>query len=304
MNNIGVFGDSFAHRHYPHIRASIDTGEKFHQDEGKEDFLREFPTFMEYIRDDNNSVKTHGFPGTDLLWSFVQFEKYHELYDTIIFILTSDGRITINYDWGEYHNNISDLSKPLTTSNIASCKHAKATFANDSSAKGVELYHIYSGLEKWHELCATDGFLEREWIIYNLVIDRIKQIRPDVKLIRAFSDVPEFWVPPDDGPVKRETNYRRVIKGVSLSDIMHIEDNIMNYTPPAQVPYADARQCHLTSESHKILAGQIKKWLKTDELYLNIDLREFEGINPDVKKYFVSKHASVTNWLTYNNIIL
>jgi hypothetical protein len=257
---------------------------------------------MEYIRDDNNSVKTHALPGTDLLWSFVQFEKYHELYDTIIFVLTSSDRISINYDWDT--NELEDFNKPLTTTNIASCQQQKAAFAKDYSAQGVELYHIFSGLEKWYELCATDGFLEREWIIYNLIIDRIKQIRPDVKFIKAFSDVPEFWVPLDDGPVKRETNYRRVRKGVSLSDIMHIEDNIMNYTPPAQVPYADARQCHLTSESHKILAGQIKKWLKTDELYLNIDLKEFEGINPDVKKYFVSKHASVTNWLTYNNIIL
>ena len=47
----------------------------------------------------------------------------------------------------------------------------------------------------------------------------------------------------------------------------------------------DTRIGHLTEESHIILASLIKKWLKTDEMFFNFNLKEFENVKPDIRKY-------------------
>lgn len=299
-SNIGVFGDSFAHRFDPrkrHNRHDLKTDPEY-----LERLLKAFPTWMEFIRNDKTSVTSHALSGTDIIWSFIQFEKYQESYDKIIFILTSPGRISIRFDFGKYFNGVSDIRRPLSSTTGQRTKQLQDKFRDDMSEQGRELYNACCNLEKWHELCTMDGFLERECIAYNLVIERIKQLRPDVKFIRAFSDFPKFWLPPDGAPDYIHGTGRYVRMGTSLHDILQAEDKIMEGYNPTDRYYGndDMRQCHLTCESHKILAEQIKKWLKNNELFLDINLLEFEGINPDLKKYFVNKHKTFDDWLKYN----
>jgi len=296
VENIGVFGDSFAHRFDPRRRQR--NVKPKHDPDFVDDFLKSFPTWMEFIRTDTTSVTTHALSGTDIIWSFTQFEKHHESYDKIIFILTSESRISVNFDFGKYWWNTSDISYPLSSTSIRTSKILQDKFRDDNSETGRELYQASLNLEKWHELCTLDGFLERECIAYNLVIERIKQLRPDVKFIRAFPKFPVFWTPPDGAPDYINGTVRYIRMGNSLQDIHKLENKILNYNPPKK--HDDVRQCHLTTESHRVLAGQIKKWLKTDKRFLDINLLEFEGINPDIKKYFISKHKTFDDWLKYN----
>ena len=283
MKNIGVFGDSFAHRFNPRVRHDILDAKDNTQYMAK--LLKVFPTWMEFIRDDTTSVTSHAVSGTDIIWSFTQFEKHHEVYDKVIFLLTSPGRISINYN---FDNTIDQVS----VSSIQRTKKLQDKYRDDTSEQGRELYNTSLNLEKWHELCTVDGFLERECISYNLVIERIKQLRPDAKFIRSFSNFPKFWLPPNG-----KSRFTRM--GTSLHDILEVEDKILKYDQTFHM-INDVRQCHLTTESHEILAGQIKKWLITNKRFLDIDLLEFEDINPDPKKYFVSKHKTFDDWSKYN----
>lgn len=294
--NIGVFGDSFAHRFDPRRRRNNVA--PTYDPSFKDEFLKAFPTWMEFIRNDTTSLTSHAISGTDIMWSFMEFEKHQESYDKIIFILTSPNRISVRFDFGKYWNNISDISYPLKSTTVRTAKLLQDKFRDDHSEQGRELYQASLNLEKWHELCSLDGFLERECTAYNLVIERIKQLRPDVKFIRSFSNFPKFWLPPDGAPDYIHGTARYIRMGISLQDILKLENKILNYNPPKLTD--DVRQCHLTTESHRVLAGQIKKWLDTDKQFLDINLSEFEGINPDLKKYFISKHKTFDDWLKYN----
>ena len=54
MKNIGVFGDSFAHRFNPRVRHDILDAKDNTQYMAK--LLKVFPTWMEFIKDDTTSV--------------------------------------------------------------------------------------------------------------------------------------------------------------------------------------------------------------------------------------------------------
>jgi len=278
-NKIGVFGDSFAE----------DTV-----------FIH---SFEEHFEECSTSwinligAQTYALGGSDIQWSFLQFEKNHNKYDQVIFVLTNPLRLSLGSDILTVPN--SSLSGEKKQ------KQAMENYKKSSSIKDLEIYHTWDALKKINEVLipTNQEYVNRQYLFYNLVIERIKQLRPDVKFIKAFSNHDqEFPIITDtmsSKEIKEILNlYNRTVPvdNKCLKDIQEFENDKMSIV---QDHYYDARIGHLTDESHKILAILINNWLKTDEMFFDFDIRQFRNINPDKNRYITASHKTYNDWKEY-----
>lgn len=271
MNKIGIFGDSFAVNH-----VLTEWGE----------YERHMVSWIKLLK-----AKTYGYGGTDVAYSFLKFEQHHSKYDQVIFVLTNPAtRITIKHR----HHILNSTDKESSKRAIKRLKKS-----DDYDPK---LHHIHLSLIEWHKAQALNGFRERETLFCNLMVERIKQLRPDVKFIQSFA-----W-----NDVGHISDNKYIPSTSCLVDITQYENKIFNWNhpnwnhPTLKIdPWqtfdkkGDSRIGHLTSESHVILAELIKKWLKTDEMFFDFDIKEFHDINPDEKKYNTALHKSYEDWRSY-----
>ena len=237
MNKIGIFGDSFG----------------------------EHCSGVDNIRYDNQvswitniGTHSHARGGTDIQYSFRQFEKHHSKYDQIIFILTQPMRITLF----DENDNILRYVGP------GPYVYEQSKIANKRNL--FELRDMWNALSGIDSLFANNSWQERSILNYKLAMERIKHIRPDVKFLPAYIEIPNITL------------------SSSLSDIVLLEENIMHWNRHPR-DSDDHRIAHLTEESHIILTKLIKEWLKTDEMFFDFDMKEFDNINPDRNRYDASR---------------
>jgi len=272
MNKIGIFGDSFA---VPHVTSEW----------GESNMINTI-NWTRLLEAHGN----HASGGTDLAWSFLKFEKYHSRYDQVIFVLTNTGgRITLEH-----------CNRTINCTGKESSERAIKRLEK-SNNYDLELHHIHSSLIDWQNMKTLKVFAERETFFCNLIVERIKQLRPDVKFIQAFA-----W-----NNIEHITANKYVPSTTPLVDISYYEDKIFGWRQDAKYikrikkywllanEPEDARVGHITTESHIILAGLIKEWLKTDEMFFDFDIKEFHNIKPDEKKYNTAYHKSYEDWLAY-----
>ena len=268
MNKIGIFGDSFA---VPDVRAKWD---------GNIVKISNV-NWMELI-----GAQTYAYGGTDVAYSFLEFEKHHSKYDQVIFVLTNPGsRITLKHR--DFILNSCDQER-----SIRAIERLKKSDDYDPI-----LNHIHLSLIEWHKMQTLDAFAERETLFCNLMVARIKQLRPDVKFIQAFA-----W-----NNVAHIGDNKYIPSTSCLVDITHYENKIFNWEHPTSEnsgwycsdKKGDIRIGHITCESHVILAELIKKWLKTDKMFFDFDIKEFHNIKPDEKLYNTAFHKSYEDWLAY-----
>tara|TARA_B110000037_G_scaffold99780_1_gene116624 strand:+ start:750 stop:1523 length:774 start_codon:yes stop_codon:yes gene_type:complete len=256
MNKIGLFGDSFAEDHL---------GSRWHH------FLKQQPCWMHII-----SADSYGVGGTDILNSFLKFKKHHSKYNQVVFVLTDPNRMTL------YHNAVNDYAD-MSLINASSLNRWKLLVKEDTTDDDPELIAVNAALSaSYQALITNDSFINRGNLFYQLLVDKIKQIRPDVKFIEAF--YPGI-------PAQRKSN---------LHDIFELENRIMNWNADGR-RNDDARVGHFTIDTHIILGELINKWLATDEMFFDFDIKEFENIKPDEKKYQPSLWNTELEWIGYYN---
>jgi hypothetical protein len=253
MNKIGIFGDSFGEN----CRFNVL------KDSSSAKFL-EYSSWIDLI----GTTRSHAIGGTDVQWSFSEFEKHHSKYDQVIFVLTSPFRVTVK------DNNTNKLLKLVAGRDAVTRQNDADTLLKNND---IETYHMWNALMELEKLTPTllinEDYQNRIYLFYNLVIERIKQIRPDIKFIPACCcDNP---IPPIPSNIS------------CLQDIMTYENKIMKWKN-AYDGY-DSRISHLTEESHTILAKLIKQWLKTDEMFFDFDIKEFHNIKPNIKDYYTNE---------------
>ena len=264
MNKIGIFGDSFA---VPDVTS--EWGNYIHM-----------VNWTKLL-----GAQTYAYGGTDVAYSFLEFEKHHSKYDQVIFVLTNPGsRITLKYR----HFLLNSTSQEFC--------HRAIERLKKSDDYDPELHHVYSSIIEWHKMQALDVFAERETLFCNLMVERIKQLRPDVKFIQAFA-----W-----NNIAHIGDNKYIPSTSCLVDITHYENKIFGWYDPTREGWwfcsdkkEDIRVGHITSESHIILAELIKKWLKTNEMFFDFDIKEFHNIKPDVKRYNTTFHKNYKDWLAY-----
>jgi len=306
-DKIGVFGDSFAdYEVFIQVFA-----EKFkspivmlkNKQKMVEKSKRRGHDLQNYITSwiDLIGAKSYGYGGTDIQYSFLKFEKNHSKYDQVIFVLTEPLRLTLGEDILTIPNPNSNLSAERLE------KEALEHYKKSASIKHLEMYHTWGALRKILEVLipTNQEYVNRQHLFYNLVIERIKQLRPDVKFIKAFSnhdnEFPIITDPMSSKEISEILNlFNRTVPSSNkcLKEIQLLENLMMGTNNNKNLKY-DARVGHLTEESHRILAPLIKKWLKTDEMFFDFDIKEFHNIKPDRNRYYTSFHKSYEDWKEY-----
>jgi hypothetical protein len=265
MNKIGIFGDSFGQNSRFHIPKDSSN-------------LLEYSSWIELI----GTTRSHAIGGTDVQWSFLEFEKHHSKYDQVIFVLTNPFRFTLKDN--NVISDVNNLNVDLDSTNkllklvvgrdaVTRMKDADNVLKNNN----IETYHIWNALMELEKLTPTllinEDYTNRIYLFYNLVIERIKQIRSDIKFIPACCcDCSELSIPSNIS---------------CLKDIMNYENKIMKWKNAYDG--RDTRIAHLTEESHTILAKLIKQWLKTDDMFFDFDIKEFHNIKPNLKDYYTNE---------------
>jgi len=299
MNKIAIFGDSFTElfeQHAVTLHSAIATKEQ--QREFSQSYQTKWPIWWKLLKG-YDVVHSFGKGGTDIMWSYLQFLRHHKDYDTIIFVPSQYTRHThIRHNIKEPHYNATwqkdNFMGTEGIANVTSLKLCKIFLDKHikNSPNEIALHKLFETYIKYHTHVVTN-FPDRDLLVWAHTIDNIKRIRPDVKMINAFSD--HYYIQ-DKISMPESIKVPRV---VSLHDICKIENEYINVT-------RDARIGHLTTETHIKLAELINNWLTNDETWFNFNINYFrkylDTFTLDTKRYCYDKHTNLFEWARYNNI--
>jgi|TARA_B100001105_G_scaffold254687_1_gene251194 hypothetical protein len=286
MKKIGVFGDSFAINNM----YAPDFNDEFNNIDNIDFWEKHVTSWIDLI-----GAQTYGIGGTDIQYSFLEFGKHHSKYDQVIFVLTEPLRLTLGKEITWHSGMLAERKE----------KEALEHYEKSASSNDLEMYHTWSAIRKITEVLipTSQEYVNRQYLFYNLVIERIKQLRPDVKFIKAFPNTD------DEFPLIKNFTGSEILNLLNrtvpssnqcLQDIQYLENTIMAIDQEQNNwPYYDTRVAHLTEESHIILAPLIKKWLKTDEMFFDFDIKEFYKITPNIIKYYTFVHKDYESWKKY-----
>jgi hypothetical protein len=218
---VAIFGDSFA-------------DEKIHKKEAK------YKSWVEILREKYYPDLTcYGEAGSSLYFSYDKFIDNQSKYDKIIFITTTNGRITIpNYikfkehddAYLMYHlNGVETAESHFTRPHIMTPEGIRATQA------GIEYF-------KYLHDPIYDARMR------SLMKDSIKNIRSDSILVDTLNP--------------------------GLSDISYYEFSPHGGRPAEMWEYHDFRMCHLSKRNNEILAEKMFEWCNGAPVHINV--KDFE----------------------------
>jgi hypothetical protein len=238
---IGVFGDSFAANvedYYTHNTT---------------------PSWVDIL---TSKYKLTNFArtGSSLCFSVENFIKHHEEFDKVIFVVTSQGRLTLVPPTFDLYNSKSfrQFVPSITIVEMAM-----------EELKNIEpKFQLYkSHLEKMYTAC-YDYFLyvmndNHDRIIHNALLNEIKNKRKnDLILIPgAHNSITDL--------------------DFSIAQIQDKENQYWKYNFEKNV--RDIRHCHMSAENNEILAQQAMKWLTGSPVYININ----DFVLPNNKEYYL-----------------
>jgi len=248
MIKLAIFGDSFASDTSPEWNTSwTDVG----------------LSWIDHLRNTNTySVTNFAKPGTSLYWSKKLFDQHYKNFDQIIFVVTFPNcRITFD--------KLPD-----------GCNQVNNTFYNAASAFDIienkKQFNSYNLIEKNFLMAVRDYYLyiqddHFDNTIHSLMLDDIKEKRPDAILIPAFpSSIPNL-----------DKARSATLLDISQKDMFYFE---LGEFIPNSSEMMDARKCHLNEDNHKILADKMLNFLSGQPVYLNKN--NFVNPTKDLTHYF------------------
>jgi hypothetical protein len=234
---IAVFGDSFA-------GTIIDDKEAWPDMLGRRYTLQNF-----------------AFGGTSLYWSIEKLIEKHKDFDTIIFFVTSKGRI-------EVAKQLITPNDPVVFYHIAGLNDANFRLERINTWPRDGIYitflkNLY--LAAIHDYKFLDNG-KKEILIHQLLVDKIKEIRPDTIIINSFTD-----------------------EKIGMNEIYLMENLSWNTTiAEINTNYYDKRSCHMTSRNNEIFSKEIENYIlgsrKSD---FEIRLEKFVAPTNDEKSFYL-----------------
>lgn len=234
---IGIFGDSYG---YKDARFSANS-------------------WIDHLSQ-MHDVTSHCENGASTYLIFQNFLKYHQLYDTVIVLVTFPTRI---------HTSIV----PLPSNGIA-----KFWMNFHRNTLSYEKKRVLQTAGNFLDIIPLDDELVNQFVLFhNLLLDKIKTLRTDILFIPCFSF--------------KETDFNTTC----LYDISQKEEKAWGEKWERVLqknarPY-DERQCHMCDENNLILANQINDIIPLikGHVTFNIDLDKF--VDPDdISKYVPKKY--------------
>lgn len=222
---IAVYGDSFA--------ASLH---KFKKDIG-------LKSWVDHLSE-KYDVTNYAVEGSGLYYSVTKLKATKHLYDKIIFVITTPGRLYLE------GNDILEKYESVHLSALPMAEFVYSQRKDEIDPVSIELAKIYNASIQYFTHIQR---VKYDRFVHDLQVDHIKSIRPDIILIPAFSD-----------------SYRFNMYNPCLYDITDMENKhwgipIRNTSPE------DRRRCHMSIENNLILAGLAERWLQGEPVNININ---------------------------------
>lgn len=205
-------------------------------------------SWIDHLRNTNAySVTNFAKPGTSLYWSKKLFDQNYKNFDQIIFVVTFPNR-RITFD------KLPD-----------GCNQVNNTFYNAVSIFDIienkKQFNSYNLIEKNFLMAVRDYYLyiqddHFDNTMHSLMLDDIKEKRPDAILIPAF---------PMSIPDLDRSKYSSLLD-ISQKDTLYFG---LGERMPNSAELHDARKCHMNEENHKILADKMLNFLSGQPVYLN-----------------------------------
>ena len=199
--------------------------------------------------------------GSSLYYSKLEFDKLQKEVDKVMLVVTIAGRLyfPINDlpEKSAAHHTSNPLWNQLNMENIKKTNPSNITGIKQLEA--VRDYFLY--------ICDW----QKDYYVNQLILEDIKNIRPDIILIPAFQS---SWYRPN-----HPTSYLNQISDMEMEHYGITHDDLSIKTG-----YADCRKCHMSERNNQIVFEKSLKWLKGDPV--EFDISEFEKPTEPREKYF------------------
>lgn len=240
MSKLLILGDSFA-----------DAGPKhYHPYESWSQILSRISTFQ---------ISNMAVGGSSLYYAWKLFTQYQNDFEKIILVETNSGRkhkIIPALDYN-IHKSACHFTQAIYNNNLWKKKLDK------SSADYVTGIKTLEALESFY-LYVYD--YEEYELYHQLLLERIKCIRPDIIVVPAFKNAYQDY---------------NVLSDISDLELSHYGLNFTDmHSDNGRV---DLRRCHMSKENNEILAHKMLQWLNGQPV--TIDLNDFKKPTEDINSY-------------------
>ncbi len=207
------------------------------------------------------TLQNFALGGTSLYWSIEKLIEKHEDFDTIIFFVTSKGRIEVakqlippnDPDVFSYIAGFTDAHFRLERMNTWPRDGVDVEFWKNAYQAAIDYYKFFHNYKK-------------ETLIHQLLVNKIKEIRPDAIIINSFTD-----------------------EKIGMNEIYQMENLSWNITPEEiNTNYYDKRSCHMTSRNNEIFSKEIENYiLGSRESDFEIRLEKFVAPTNNEKSFYL-----------------
>lgn len=198
---------------------------------------------------------------TSLYWSIEKLIEKHQDFDTIIFFVTSKARIEVD-------RQIIPPNEPEEFAHIAGFTDAcfKLEIINTWPRAGIDVEfwkNAYQAAIDYYNFFHNE---KRELLVHQLLIDKIKDIRPDTIIVNSFTN-----------------------EKIGMNEIHNMENSCWNITPEEiNSNYYDKRSCHMIGRNNEIFSKEMESYIlgsrKSD---FEIRLEKFVAPTSEEKSFYL-----------------
>lgn len=337
---LAIFGNSFGTQLAdPAKRVWELMPSKERKIEFRKAWYNEMPSWIRMFKNEYDVVHTFAVGNTGIDYSYLQFLRYHNEYDAVIFITTRAWTHShIQYgnqveEWrGEASIHDIDFIRPewMLDERPINChkKFAEKILKSNNKPTGPEMPVYDEDVINLMKVYVDYGthvvqkFPFRDLLQWASMIDNIIRTRPDVKMINTSpEDFNDLGIKIPIGKIQtlhrmendillgKHAEYEfRKAQGLPLDDDGRLVaglDEALQEMPILKL-YSDARVGHLSTEAHRLIYAEIKDLLASNNTWLDFDLdamvKKLMEMNLDKKRYFVAEHKDIKSWAKYNNL--
>jgi len=187
------------------------------------------PGWFEYLMNDYD-ITNYSVGGSSTYYSFNNFLNTHHLYDNVIFIASSPGRIDITFTDKRQTSVVPGFYRPDDV------RHSNLNTLDSKKMMAVTDYMTYLFDE------------EKESRLNDCMIREVMRIRPDTLFVPAFKS--DIW--PKEA---------RPLCDISMTELDFYKLDIKQHS------YWDFRKAHLSEEHNEILYKKVKKSLENSDKF-------------------------------------
>jgi hypothetical protein len=206
-------------------------------------------------------LDNYSFTGSGLFYSYDMFLKTHDRYENIIFLVTTENRLTLPHH--------TKLQVPTHISYIQSKVLATRTSGQQQND--------YTLVTDYYEHIHNE---HKDAILHQLMVENVKRLRPDAILYPCFQ-----FSYLDDFPLYHVTKFED--EYIGMNDNKRVEFYHKGLR--------DSRSCHMTEKNNEVVAKMFHSRLNGMQYKLSTDVLTQPDNN--IEYYYQSKFVEPYNYI-------